>query len=101
VILFTEDDADGWYKKTAMKQHMILGRDNDDAEASRDRWLSENPSIKVLRVHRPQPEPETWLTRLGGRNVPRVSITVEYEELELDPETRAGLFREDHAQPIT
>jgi hypothetical protein len=64
-----------------MKQHMILGRDNDDAEAERDQWLSENPAIKVLRVHHPKQEPETWLTRFGGHNVPRVSITVEYEEL--------------------
>jgi hypothetical protein len=85
-----------------MKQHMILGRDNDDAEAGRDRWLSENPSIKVLRVHHPQREPDTWLTRLGGRNVPRVSITVEYEELEQhDPEKCGAVFREDHAQPIS
>ncbi len=64
-----------------MKQHMILGIDYNDAEARRDQWLSENPSIKILRIHRPRREPETWLTRLGGRNVPRVSITVEYEEL--------------------
>ena len=84
-----------------MKQHLILGRDNDDAEACRDRWLSENPSIKILRVHRPRPEPETWLTRLGGRNVPRVSITVEYEELELEPETCAAVFREDQAQTVS
>jgi len=83
-----------------MKQHLILGRDNDDAEAWRDRWLSENPSIKILRVHHPRPEPETWLTRLGGRNVPRVSITVEYEELEREAETCAAVFREDQAQTI-
>ena len=88
-------------EKTAMKQHMILGRDNDDAEAWRDRWLSENPSIKILRVHHPKPEPETWLTRLGGRNVPRVSITVEYEELEHEPEKRPAMFREDQAQTIS
>jgi hypothetical protein len=85
-----------------MKQHVILGRDDDDAVAWRDRWLSENPSIKVLRVHHPMPEPESWLTRLGGRNIPRVSITVEYEELEHhDPEKRQTVVREDHAQPIT
>jgi hypothetical protein len=84
-----------------MKQHMILGRDNDDAEACRDRWLSENPSIKIVRVHHPKPEPETWLTRLGGRNVPRVSITVEYEEFEHELETRAAVFREDQAQTIS
>jgi hypothetical protein len=84
-----------------MKQHMILGRDNDDAEAWRDRWLSENPSIKIVRVHHPKPEPETWLTRLGGRNVPRVSITVEYEELEREPEKAPAVFREDQAQTIS
>jgi len=84
-----------------MKQHMILGRDNDDAEACRDRWLSENPSIKILRVHHPRPEPATWLTRFGGRNVPRVSITVEYEELEREPETCAAVFHEDQAQTIS
>jgi hypothetical protein len=83
-----------------MKQHLILGRDNDDAEACRDRWLSENPSIKILRVHHPRPEPETWLTRLGGRNVPRVSITVEYEELELEPGTCAAVVREDQPQTV-
>jgi hypothetical protein len=84
-----------------MKQHVILGRDNDDAEAWRDRWLSENPSIKVLRVHHPKREPETWLTRLGGRNVPRVSITVEYEELEHEPEKCPVVFHEDQAQTIS
>ena len=88
-------------KKAAMKQHMILGRDNDDAEAWRDRWLSENPSIKVLRVHHPKREPETWLTRFGGRNVPRVSITVEYEEIEHDAEKRVAILREDHAQTVS
>jgi len=65
--------------KTSMKQHMILGKDVRDAEARRDRWLSENPAFKILRVYRPRREPESWLTRLGGRNVPRVSIIVEYE----------------------
>jgi predicted alpha/beta hydrolase family esterase len=84
-----------------MKQHVILGRDNDDAEAWRDRWLSDNPSIKILRVHHPKPEPDTWLTRLGGRNVPRVSIIVEYEELQHEPEKRAAVFLEDHAQTIS
>jgi hypothetical protein len=62
-----------------MKQHMILGKDRRDVEARRDEWLSENPEIRVLRMHRPKREPESLLTRLGGRDVPRVSITVEYE----------------------
>ena len=89
-------------EKTAMKQHVILGRDDDDAVAWRDRWLSDNPSIKVPRLHHPTPEPESWLTRLGGRNIPRVSITVEYEEpVHHSPEKRQTVFREDLAQPIT
>ena len=67
-----------------MKQHMILGKDRQDVEARRDEWLSENPAIKVLRMHRPRREPGSLLTLLGGRDVPRVSITVEYE---LDPGT--------------
>lgn len=62
-----------------MKQHMILGKNRRDVEARRDEWISENPGITVVRVHRPKREPESWLTRLGGRHVPRVSIIVEYE----------------------
>jgi hypothetical protein len=63
-----------------LKEHVFLGTDSDDAEAVRDRWLSENPTIKVLRVHPPRWEPKSLLVRLGGRNVPRVSITVDYED---------------------
>jgi hypothetical protein len=62
-----------------IQQQIILGRDRRDAEAQRDRWLSEHPEVKILRVHAPRPEPKTLLTRMGGRNVPRVSIKVEYE----------------------
>jgi hypothetical protein len=47
------------------QKHIILGRDRDDAEAKRDRWLSDKP--------------KTLLTRIGGWNVPRVSIEVDYE----------------------
>lgn len=63
----------------AMKQHMILGKNRRDVEARRDEWISGNPEIRVVRVHRPKREPESWLTLLGGRDVPRVSIIVEYE----------------------
>ena len=63
----------------AIKQHMILGKNRRDVEARRDEWISENPEIRVVRVHRPKREPESWLTLLGGRDVPRVSIIVEYE----------------------
>jgi len=62
----------------ATKQHMILGKNRRDVEARRDEWISDNPGITVVRVHRPKREPESWLTRLGGRDVPRVSIVVEY-----------------------
>ena len=72
----------------AMKQHMILGKNRRDVEERRDEWLSENPAIKVVRVHRPQREPESWLTLLGGRDVPRVSITVEYETVEYELDTK-------------
>jgi len=63
----------------AIKQHMILGKNRRDVEARRDEWISGNPEIRVVRVHRPKREPESWLTLLGGRDVPRVSIIVEYE----------------------
>jgi len=63
-----------------VKEHLILGTDEQDAERRLDIWLAENPALKVLRVHHPKREPHNWLTRLGGRNVPRFSITVEYEE---------------------
>jgi len=58
---------------------MILGKNRRDVEARRDEWISGNPEIRVVRVHRPKREPESWLTLLGGRDVPRVSIIVEYE----------------------
>ena len=67
---------------TIVKEHLILGKDRRDAEAQRERWLSENPAIKVLRVHPLRHTPPTLLTRLGGRNVPRVFIAVDYEEAE-------------------
>jgi hypothetical protein len=58
---------------------MILGKNRRDLEARRDEWISENPHITVVRVHRPKREPESFLTLLGGRDVPRVSLIVEYE----------------------
>jgi hypothetical protein len=63
----------------AMKKHMILGKNRRDVEARRDEWISENPHITVVRLHRPKREPESFLTMLGGRDVPRVSVIVEYE----------------------
>jgi hypothetical protein len=61
------------------QKHIILGRDRLEAEAERDKWLSEHPEVEVLYERPPQPEPRTLLLRIGGRHVPRVSIEVEYE----------------------
>ena len=55
------------------------GRNRRDAEAQRDRWLSEHPEAKILRVSPVKPEIRTLLMRIGGQDVPRVSIEVEYE----------------------
>jgi hypothetical protein len=63
-----------------VKEHLILGTDKRDAEEQRDLWLSENPSIKVVKIHRVKREPQTLLTLIGSRHVPRVSVMVEYEE---------------------
>ncbi len=63
------------------QQHIILGRDRTDAKAQCDRWLAEHPEFKIVHVHSPTDEPQTLLTRIGGQNVPRVSISVEYEEI--------------------
>ncbi len=68
---------------TNVKEHLILGTDKRDAEQQRDLWLSENPSIRVIKIHRVKREPQTLLTLIGSKHVPRVSITLEYEETEV------------------
>jgi hypothetical protein len=61
-----------------VKERLILGIDRRDAERERDLWLSQNPAIKVIKIHRVKREPLTLLSRIGTNNVPRVSIMVEY-----------------------
>lgn len=68
--------------ESIVKEHIILGTDRRDAERQMDLWLSQHPTIKVLKVHPPKRE-RHLLARIWGRNVPRVSITVDYEEAEL------------------
>jgi len=68
---------------TNVKEHLILGTDKRDAEQQRDLWLSENPSIRVIKIHRVRREPQTLLTLIGSKHVPRVSILLEYEETEV------------------
>jgi hypothetical protein len=68
-----------------LRQHLILGTDEQDVEKQRDLWLSQNPAIKVVKIHDVRQEPATLLMRIGRKRVPRVSIMVEYEE----PDARA------------
>lgn len=69
-----------------VKEYLILGTDKQDAEKQRDLWLSQNPALRVVRMHPVKPEPPTLLTRIGSKHVPRVSITVEYEEPDIRTE---------------
>ena len=69
--------------ESKVKEHLILGTNKRDAEEQRDLWLSENPSIRVVKLHRVKREPQTLLTLIGSKHVPRVSILVEYEETEV------------------
>jgi hypothetical protein len=75
---------------TNVKEHLILGTDKRDAEQQRDLWLSENPSIRVIKIHRVKREPQTLLTLIGSKHVPRVSILLEYEEIEVPAENVAA-----------
>jgi hypothetical protein len=62
-----------------MEERLILGTDRWDAEKQVGLWLSGHPEIKVIRVHDVEREPPSLLTLIGGKHVPRVSITVEYQ----------------------
>jgi hypothetical protein len=64
---------------SVVEQHIILGTDKRDAEKQIDLWLSQNPNIRVVKIHPATQEPLTLLTRIGGKRVRRVSIMVEYE----------------------
>ena len=71
---------------------LILGTDRWDAERQINLWLSQNPDIEIVRIHEMRREPSSLLTLIGGRNVPRVSVTVEYQTHEEDARTDAGAF---------
>jgi hypothetical protein len=81
-----------------VKEHLILGTDKQDAEKQRDLWLSQNPALRVIRMHPVKPEPPTWLTRIGSKHVPRVSITVEYEEPDIRTEALSWPSEENHCE---
>lgn len=59
------------------RRHIILGRNQGHLVAERDRWLSEHPDFELLREHPPKAE-QSLLARIGGKNVPQVSIELEY-----------------------
>jgi hypothetical protein len=67
-------------QEDVVKEHIILGVNERDVVKQKDLWLSENPAIKVLTVHRIRREPRNLLSRLGG---PRFSVIVDYEEADL------------------
>jgi hypothetical protein len=73
-----------------VKQHIILGVNERDIVQQKDLWLSENPFIKVLKVHRIRREPRNLLSRLGG---PRFSVTIDYEEPDLPATVTADVGR--------
>jgi hypothetical protein len=60
------------------QKHIVLGRDAREAETARDKWLSEHHNVELLHEDPPRLEPATLLIRIGGRNVPKVSIEMEY-----------------------
>jgi hypothetical protein len=62
-----------------MSKFMILGTDERDVEEQLSLWLKDKRGIKINRVNPPQHERPTLLTRLGGKNVPHVSMLIDYE----------------------
>jgi hypothetical protein len=65
-----------------------LGVDERDVEKQRDLWLSQNPAIRVIKIHTVKQESPSLLARIGGKRVPRVSILVEYEASAAHPVAR-------------
>ena len=63
-VILSIDKTDG--PSDFVKEHLILGTDESDAEMQRDLWLSENPSIKIVRIHDVKREPPTLLMRIGS-----------------------------------
>jgi hypothetical protein len=64
----------------SIREHVILGIDARDIQAQKDRWLAENPSIKIIGTGEVKREPPNLLTRFGGRYVPRFSILLRYRQ---------------------
>jgi hypothetical protein len=69
-----------------VREHVILGTDARDIQAQKDRWLVENPHLKVTESSEIKREPPSLLVRFGGRCVPRFSMLLRYREEASRPE---------------
>jgi hypothetical protein len=86
-----------------VEEHLILGVDERGLEIEKSRWLTENPSIKVVETII-QKEPPCLLARIGGKYVPRVSMLVRFtimhsETLLSPPSPPSGRFSAATSQP--
>jgi len=82
-----------------VEEHLILGVDEGDLQIEKSRWLTENPSIKVVEIII-QKEPPGLLARIGGKCVPRVSMlvrfTIMHSEALLSPPPPPGKNRDSN-----
>ena len=71
-----------------VREHVILGIDALDIQAQKDRWLAENPNIRITETSDIRREPPSLLIRFGGKGVPRFSMLLRYREEEEPENTR-------------
>jgi hypothetical protein len=63
-----------------VQEHLILGVDEHDLQIEKSRWLTETPCIKVVETIIQQ-EPPSLLVRIGGKDVPRLSMLLRYHTI--------------------
>jgi hypothetical protein len=63
-----------------VQEHLILGVDEHDLQIEKSRWLTENLCIKVVETIIQQ-EPASLLVRIGGKDLPRLSMLVRYHTI--------------------
>ena len=74
-----------------LKEHVILGIDARDIHAQKDRWLAENPRIKITETGGIKREPPSLLIRFGGKRIPRFSMLLRYRQAADWPEATTGI----------
>jgi hypothetical protein len=74
-----------------LREHVILGTDARDIQAQKDRWLAENPHIKLAETADIVREPPNLLIRFGGTRVPRFSMLLRYRVEADRPEAVKGI----------